>query len=451
MPPKGGAGAEKKNSVHWENEGKGKIYLVPKKGSAKKGEPEWVLTKPTFSTRVTYRPGDGLLRFADLTVDKVIEFCAGFEAHQKGKYGEEVFFKGGANKTLKMIARAASGETIVYYNDHGYFGSSKGKLVKYLEQLDEGEAPDFSTYKAYCKNKGQQLCTALVIMHGEIDVSLAVLAPTPATYEQCRSKYEVSRDKEPTKASRKRKKSALEEAEEQAASDEGESEDEAAQAASDGSEDESEDESESKSVSNAGTEASADARPLAPMTDLEKELEPLPDGSQKEQFMEALRSLKNDQGKKEADLLVQIRAAIEEAREAEEAREQKLEKKLQHTTRTAREQSRRKHGPALVEDQTNDRGELFCAICKGTEHKDVPFTFEVMECDHKKARGLWPTEVRGGKVRFKPGVDDQPNLHLLCPWCNKIKTNNDQKLIRERSRKQLEATASACEDHEDDE
>ena len=83
-----------------------------------------------------------------------------------------------------------------------------------------------------------------------------------------------------------------------------------------------------------------------------------------------------------------------------------------------------------------------------TEHKRTPFTFEVMECDHKKARGLWPTEVCDGQVRFEPGVDDKPNLHLLCPWCNRVKTNNDQKLIRAFTRKQLEAAAVACQENE---
>ena len=153
------------------------------------------IVKPVIPTRVRYEPNGatylavGKRTFADLTVDDVKDFYNDFVAHQKGLYGEHVFYQNNPPALRRLIKKAAEGAPLVYFNDQGYFSSSKGKLIAYLEQLREGEKPNWQKMVAYCKNKGQQMCIARVMRDGAVDAKLAVLASTRGEYEECVRKY----------------------------------------------------------------------------------------------------------------------------------------------------------------------------------------------------------------------------------------------------------------------
>jgi hypothetical protein len=153
------------------------------------------IVKPVIGTRVRYAPNGatylavGKRAFSDLTVEDVKDFYNDFVAHQKGLYGEHVFYQNNPPALRRLIKRAAEGAPLVYFNDQGYFSSSKGKLIAYLEQLREGEKPDWQKMVAFCKNKNQQMCLARVMRDGVLDAKLAVLASTRGEYEECARKY----------------------------------------------------------------------------------------------------------------------------------------------------------------------------------------------------------------------------------------------------------------------
>ena len=279
----------------------GKLFLVKKGGSA-----DAPLTKPVFATRVTFKPGGAPFltdhaSFSDLNVGMVENFWELFEALQKERFGADVF-QYGSGKTLweKVNKVCKGGSAIAYFNDLGYLSSSKGKLIKYLEQLGEGERPDWVEFRASCGKNKQQLQTALVMINGELDLNLAVLASTEEDYNACREAYEVATDKKRKAPSKSRpgaklpKTGSVDEEEEtqtiQAVSDqsEGEGEDEDDEEEEGGEEEEEEGGEEEDD----GTEASATAS-TAPAIDkveaAKQDLYVLTDGPEKAHLTKELQ------------------------------------------------------------------------------------------------------------------------------------------------------------------